>query len=67
MKIVGIALDGSRCRDSFCKVIFCEEVSAVVSDGASLFVFSFCSHPLLYLYETSIDAEFDDNHGSCLG
>ena len=61
MKIAVIALDRSRCGDSFRKEIFCDRVSAVVDcNGDSLFVFLTCSHQLLYLYDTSINPSFDD-------
>ena len=62
MKIAVIALDRSRCGDSFRKEIFCDRVSAVDCNGDSLFVFPTCSpHQLLYLYDTSINPSFDDD------
>ena len=64
MKIAVIALDRSICGDSFRKVIFCDEVSAVDCDGASLFVFPTCSHTFLYLYDTSINPLLDADSGN---
>jgi len=59
MKIVGIALDGSRCGDSFRNVIFLSRWVQLFFISPSLFVLSTCSHPFLYMHETSINVAFD--------